>query len=127
MYLGKPRIVYPKKERFFVALEKTGWCIAKKLLSIDQSGRQSQNGVDEIMFKHICDFAMEGAYEKAIIVSGDNIFVNVIKELKKLSVEVEVWSFRKSFSRALIWEVGMERAFYLDDVLDEIAFKNGKL
>ena len=120
MYLGKPRIVYPKKQKFFAALEKTGWSIIQKPLRIDESGRLSQSGVDEAMFQNIYDFAEEGAYEKAIIVSGDNIFVSVVKELKKLEVEVDVWSFRKSFSRALIWEAGREHAFYLDNILDEI-------
>lgn len=127
MYLGKPRIVYPKKQKFFAALEKIGWSIIQKPLRIDESGRPSQSGVDEAMFQNICDFAEEGAYEKAIIVSGDNIFVSVVKELRKLDVEVDVWSFRKSFSRALIWEVGREHAFYLDNILDEISFKNDKL
>lgn len=121
IYLGRPRVVYPKKQKFFSALEKTGWSIIQKPLQIDQTtGRPSQNGVDEAMFQNICDFAREGAYEKAIIVSGDNIFVSVVKELKKLDVEVDVWSFRMSFSRALIWEVGKEHAFYLDDVIGEI-------
>ena len=121
MYLGKPRVVYPKKQKFFSALEKTGWSIIKKPLQVNQTtGRPSQNGVDEVMFQNICDFAREGAYEKAIIVSGDNIFVSVVKELKNLDIEVDVWSFRKSFSRALVWEVGREHAFYLDTVLEEI-------
>ncbi|GAH30040.1 unnamed protein product, partial [marine sediment metagenome] len=46
-----------------------------------------------VMFTHINEFAREGAYEKAIIVSGDNIFVQVVRELKNLNVDVEVWSF----------------------------------
>ena len=120
MYLGRPRVVYPKKQKFFAALEKTGWSIIQKPLRIDESGRPSQSGVDEAMFQNICDFADEGAYDKAIIVSGDNIFVNVVKELKKLDIEVDVWSFRKSLSRALIWEAGREHVFYLDNILDEI-------
>ena len=84
MYLGNPKRVYPKKEKFFAALEKTGWSITKKPLRVNEEGRPSQSGVDEVMFQHICDFAQEGAYEKAIIVSGDNIFVSVVKELRKL-------------------------------------------
>lgn len=127
MYLGKPRVIYPKKQKFFAALEKTGWSIIQKPLRVDQSGKPFQCGVDEAMFQNICDFAEEGAYDKAIIVSGDNIFVSVVKELRKLDVEVDVWSFRKSFSRALIWEVGREHAFYLDNVLEEIKLKSEKL
>lgn len=87
----------------------------------------SQRGVDEVMFLHITDFAKEGAYEKAVIVSGDNIFAEVVKQLKELKVEVEVWSFRKSLFRALMWAVGREHVFYLDDILDEIKLKDEKL
>ena len=127
MYLGKPRVVYPKKQKFFAALEKTGWSIIQKPLRVNEAGRPSQSGVDEAMFQNICDFAEEGAYEKAIIVSGDNIFVSVVKELKKLDIEVDVWSFKKSLSRALIWEAGREHVFYLDDILDEIRLDSEKL
>ena len=64
------------------------------------------------------------AYERAIIVSGDNIFVEAIKMLKKLKKDVEVWSFRNSLSKALFWEVGQEKVHYLDDILEEIELKD---
>ena len=127
MYLGTPDIIFPKKEKFFAALERTGWSITKKPLRTDRSGKLAQYGVDEVMFQHICEFAKEGAYEKAIIVSGDNIFVKVVRKLKDLDIKVDVWSFRKSLSRALIWEVGRDNVFYLDNILDEIRLKDEKL
>ena len=37
-----------------------------------------------------------------------------------MSVNVEVWSFKKSFSRALIGEDGREHVHYLADILEEI-------
>lgn len=120
MYMGKPRVIFPKKQRFIDALEFTGWSITEKPLKIKPSGKRSQNGVDEIMFLNIYDFAEEGAYEKAIIVSGDKIFVGVVKRLKELKIKVDIWSFRKSISRALIKEAGVENIYYLDDILDEI-------
>ena len=126
MYLGEPSNIFPKKEKFFAALERTDWSITKKPLRTDRSGKLAQCGVDEVMFQHICDFAKEGAYEKAIIVSGDNIFVKVVRKLKDRDIEVDVWSFRKSFSRALIWEVGRDNVFYLDNILEEIRLKDEK-
>ena len=122
MYMGKPRVIFPKKQRFINALESIGWSITEKPLKINPSGKSSQSGVDEVMFLNIYDFAKEGAYDKAIIVSGDGIFVGVVKRLKELNIEVEVWSFRKSISRALIKEVGVENVYYLDDVIEEIKF-----
>ncbi len=120
MYVGKPSYVFPKKEKFFKALEHIGWLISEKPLKILPSGKLSQEGVDEKMFLDIYDLAKDDAYEKAIIVSGDKVFVEVIRELKKASIEVDVWSFRKSLSRALIWEAGKDHIFFLDDILEEI-------
>jgi len=124
MYLGKPKVVYPKKQKFFDALIAKGWSITETPLKIHSSGKISQNGVDDIMFLNIYDFAKEGAYEKAIIVSGDSVFVGVAKELKKLNIDIEVWSFRISISRALIKEVGSEHVYYLDDIIEEITLKD---
>ena len=126
MYLGKPRIVFQKKQNFFNALEKTGWILNERPLKVSASGEMSQNGVDQVMFLDLFVLAEAEAFEKAIIVSGDKIFVEAIKVLKKLNKQVEVWSFRNSLSRALIWEVGRERVHYLDDVLDEIVLKDEK-
>jgi uncharacterized LabA/DUF88 family protein len=126
MYLGKPRVVFRKKQNFFNALEKTGWILNEKPLKISASGAMSQSGVDQVMFLDLFVLAEAEAFEKAIIVSGDQIFVEAIKMLKKLNKQIEVWSFRNSLSRALIWEVGRENVHYLDDVIDEIALKDGK-
>jgi len=123
MYVGTPSFVFPKKKKFFRALDKIGWQISEKPLKINPSGIYSQEGVDEKMFLDIYNLAKDGTYEKAIIVSGDNMFVGVVRELKEASIEVEVWSFRKSLSRALIWEVGKESVHYLDDILDQITLK----
>lgn len=120
MYMGKPSVVFPKKQRFINALESIGWSITEKPLKIDPSGERSQSGVDEVMFLNIFDFAKEGAYEKAIIVSGDGIFAGVVRRLKELKIEVEIWSFRKSISQALIKEAGAEKVCYLDDIIEEI-------
>jgi len=123
MYLGKPRVVYPKKQKFFDALVNKGWSITEKPLIIHSSGKKSQKGVDDVMFLDIYDFAREGAYEKAIIVSGDSVFVGVVKALKKLNIDIEVWSFRISISQALIKEIGSEHVYYIDDIIEEITLK----
>ena len=127
MYLGKPRVVYPKKQKFFDALEKTGWVLSEKPLKVSVSGEMSQSGIDQVMFLDLFVLAESEAYEKAIIVSGDNVFVEAVKILKKLNKQVEVWSFRNSLSRALIWEVGRENIYYLDNILEEIMLKEDKL
>ena len=72
------------------------------------------------MLLDMCDFTKEGAYEKAIIVSGDSAFVSVVKELKELDIDVEVWSFRISISQAIIKEVSSNHVHYFDDFMEEI-------
>ena len=124
MYLGKPRVVYPKKQKFFDALVKKGWSITEKPLKIHSSGKKSQNGLDDEMFLNIYDFAKEGAYDKAIIVSGDSVFVGVAKALKKLKIDIDLWSFQRSISQALIKEVGSEHIYYIDDIMEEITLKD---
>ena len=124
MYLGKPRVVYPKKQKFFDMLLKQGWIITETPLKVHSSGKTSQNGVEDLMFLDIYDFAKEGAYEKAIIVSGDSAFVGVVKELKELGMDIDVCSFRISLSKALIHEVGPENVYYFDDIMEEITLKD---
>ena len=124
MYLGKPGVVYPKKQKFLDALVNKGWSITEKPLKIHSSGKKSQYGLDDEMFLNIFDFAKEGAYDKAIIVSGDSAFVGVVKALKELRIDIDLWSFRISISRALIKETGSEHVYYIDDIIEEIALKD---
>ncbi|MFX0048719.1 MAG: hypothetical protein ACFE8G_11205 [Candidatus Hermodarchaeota archaeon] len=67
MYVSKPDKLLSKKKKFLAALKRTGWSIIVKPLRIDLLGRY-----------------------KAIIVSGDNIFVSVVRELRRLGIKVEV-------------------------------------
>ena len=125
MYLGSQRVVFPKNQKFFDALIKQGWFIIETPLKIHSSrrrkqGAESTSGVEDIMFLDMCDFTKEGAYEKAIIVSGDSTFVSVVKELKELDIDIEVWSFRISISQALIKEVGSNHVHYFDDFMEDI-------
>lgn len=113
-----------KRFKFFDALVNKGRSITEKPLIIHSSGKKSQNGVDDVMFLDIYDFAREGAYEKTIIVSGDSVFVGVVKALRELNIGIEVWSFRISISQALIKEVGSEHVHYIDDIIEEITLKD---
>jgi len=54
------------------------------------------------------------------LVSGDGDFVPVIKKLKELEKNVEVWAFKYSLANALKEEFGLENIHYLDDILSEI-------
>jgi uncharacterized LabA/DUF88 family protein len=123
MYLGKPDILRPEKKGFLKALRKIGWSIQEKPLKMDKSGIQHQAGVDELMLSDISILADEDAYEKAIIVSGDIIFCNVIMKLRNLNKTVELWAFKGTISLQLIACAETRNVHYLDNILDEITFK----
>ncbi|MFX0047837.1 MAG: NYN domain-containing protein [Candidatus Hermodarchaeota archaeon] len=97
MYVSKPDKLLSKKKKFLAALKRTGWSITVKPLRIDLLARY-----------------------KAIIMSGDDIFVSVVRELRRLGIKVEVWIFKKSGSQALVKEVGKKHIHYFDDILDQI-------
>ena len=59
---------------------------------------------------------------KAILISGDSDFLDVVRKLKELKKEIEIWSFKKSTSRSLIEEAGQENVHYIDEILDEIRY-----
>ncbi|GAH16571.1 unnamed protein product, partial [marine sediment metagenome] len=48
------------------------------------------------------------------------------ERVKKLDVDVEVWSFKKSLSKVLLWEVGRDRVHFLDDIIDDIRLTDDK-
>jgi hypothetical protein len=56
---------------------------------------------------------------KVILVGGSEEFTNLIKNLKELEVEVEVWSFRLFTSQRLIKEIDHQKLFYFDDYMEE--------
>ena len=69
---------------------------------------------------------ISSVYEKnadtTIIVSGDSDFVPVVKKLKELKKNVEIWSFKKLLSQQLKELIDPKNLHYLDDVLDQIRF-----
>ena len=64
--------------------------------------------------------AYENAYDTAVLISGDGDFVPVVKKIKELGKNVEVWAFRYSLANTLKEELGQKNMFYLDDILSII-------
>ena len=68
----------------------------------------------------IISLAYENAYDTAVLVSGDGDFVPVVKKLKQLDKNVEVWAFKYSLANTLKDELEQESIYYLDDILSKI-------
>ncbi|MFX1593682.1 MAG: NYN domain-containing protein [Promethearchaeota archaeon] len=122
MYMGIPDKILPKKLNFLKYLKAQGFVVQPKPVIISPNGIKKQKGVDVFIYKDIVELAEEDTYDKAILVSGDSDFLDVVRKLKELKKEIEIWSFKKSISRALIDETGKANVYYLDDILDEIKY-----
>jgi len=68
------------------------------------------------------EMCIRDRYDKAVLISGDSDFLDVVKKLKELKKDIEIWSFKKSISRVLIEEAGQENVHYIDTILDEIRY-----
>ena len=68
----------------------------------------------------IISLGYENAYDTAVLVSGDGDFVPVVKKLKEIGKNVEVWAFRYSLANALKDELEQRNIHYFEDVLSKI-------
>ena len=63
------------------------------------------------------------SFDKAILVSGDGDFIEVVRKLKELKKEIEIWSFRESLSKHLKKEAGKNNIHFIEQILDQIEYK----
>jgi len=68
----------------------------------------------------IISFIFENTYDTAVLISGDGDFVPVVKKIKELDKNVEVWVFRYSLANALKEEFKQKDINYLDEILSKI-------
>ena len=122
VYMGIPLQVYPKKHAFIKYLESQGFVIQAKTIKESPNGKKFQKGIDIFIYRDIIELANEDTYEKAILVSGDADFVDVITKLRVLGKEFEIWGFYNSISNQLIEEAGKENVNYIDEILSEIRY-----
>ncbi|MFX1452329.1 MAG: NYN domain-containing protein [Promethearchaeota archaeon] len=122
MYMGIPDKLLPKKLNFLNYLKAQGFVIQPKPILISPTGKKKQKGIDVFIYKDIVELAEDDTYDKAILVSGDSDFLDAVTKLKELKKEIEIWSFKKSISRALIDEAGKEHVHYIDNILEEIKY-----
>lgn len=122
MYMGIPEKILPKKLNFLNYLNSQGFVIQPKPIKISPNGKKRQKGVDVFIYKDIVELAQEDTYDKAILLSGDSDFLDVVKKLKQLKKKIEIWSFKSSISRALIEEAGAENIRYIDNILSKIKY-----
>ena len=120
MYMGIPDIIYPKKRRFLDYLTAQGYVIQSRPVKTTPEGKKIQKQLDIFLYRDIVELGIEDSYDKAILVSGDSDFIEIVRKLKQLQKRIEIWGFFNSMSRKLIAEVSAENVHYINEILAEI-------
>ncbi len=120
MYMGIPEELYPKKKRFLKYLTSQGYVIQARPIKIIAEGKKMQKGLDIFIYRDIIELADEDSYDKAILVSGDSDFIEIVRKLRDLKKMIEIWSFKRSLSHQLLTEVGDENVYFINEILGDI-------
>ena len=120
LYEGVVYPMSPEKKKWYNGLKKkSGYIIKASFDKIAPSGAIEKK-VDIQIAIDIISLAYENSYDTVVLVSGDGDFIPVVKKIKELDKDVEVWAFRYSMANMLKEELGQENIYYIDDILDEI-------
>ena len=120
MYMGIPEQIFPKKQRFLKYLSSQGYIIQARPIKVIAEGKKMQKGLDIFIYRDIVELADEDTYDKAILVSGDSDFIEIVRKLRDLEKSIEIWSFKRSLSHELHTEVGNENVYFINEILGDI-------
>jgi len=110
----------PGKKGWYEQLSiRSGYIIKASFDKIVKSGAIEKK-VDINIAIDVISLAYEDAYDTAVLVSGDGDFLPVVKKVKELDKNVELWAFKYSLANTLREQLGEDRVVYLDDILHEI-------
>jgi len=128
LYDTAPEPIGAKKQRFFDKLRSIGITIVTKKLRyksvICKHCKQTdvnvpyQKGVDVSLVTDIMSLAFEDAYDIAIIVTGDNDFLDAVNYIKSKGKKVWITSFQASLGDDLMRAA--DRVIKLDDIFGSL-------
>jgi uncharacterized LabA/DUF88 family protein len=78
----------------------------------------SEKGLDIALATDFISLAWEGAFDTAVIVSGDSDYMEAIKRVKQKGRKVEIASFRNSLAAEM--RTAGDRTVVLDEIIDNI-------
>ena len=120
LYEGVIYPMSPGKKSWYEQLSiRSGYIIKASFDKIVKSGAIEKK-VDINIAIDVISLAYEDAYDTAVLVSGDGDFLPVVKKVKELDKNVELWAFKYSLANTLREQLGEDRVVYLDDILHEI-------
>ncbi len=120
LYEGVVYPMSPEKKKWYKDLNnKSGYIIKTSFNKIAREQRIEKK-VDIKIAIDMISLAYENVYDTAVLVSGDGDFIPVVKKLKDMNKNVEIWGFKYSMANALKDEVEEENINYIDDALSQI-------
>lgn len=111
----------PNQVRFHQALTYEGFTVIVKSLKSRQSGAETvfvAKGVDVALATDILVSAFRDLCDTVILISGDEDYVSVIDEVKRLGKKVEVAAFDFALSPSL--KAAADKYFKLDALIDKV-------
>jgi len=120
LYEGVVYPMSPEKKNWYKELTSRSGYVIKVSFDKIATGGAIEKKVDIKIAIDIISLAYEDAYDTAVLVSGDGDFVPIVKKVKDLGKNVEVWAFRYSLANSLKRELEKENVNYLDQILSEI-------
>ncbi|MCJ7633670.1 NYN domain-containing protein [Candidatus Bathyarchaeota archaeon] len=104
--------------RFHRALGYEGFTVITKPVKAVREDVWIEKGVDLALATDMLVSAFRNLFDTAILVSGDQDFVTVLDEVKRLGKKVEVAAFQSTIGNEL--KVVADRYVALDDLYDQI-------
>ena len=120
LYEGVIYPLNPNKKKWYEDLKKNSGYLIKTSFDKKTSKTAIEKKIDVKIAIDIISLAYENAYDTAVLVSGDGDFLPVIKKLKKLNKNIEIWAFRYSLANIIKEELDKGNLYYLDDKLNKI-------
>jgi len=120
LYEGVIYPISPVKKKWYNDLRNNSGYIIKTSFDKISSNDTIEKKIDIKIAIDIISLAYENAYDTAVLVSGDGDFVPVVKKLKELDKNVELWAFKYSLANTLKEEIEQGKIYFLDDILNQI-------
>ena len=124
LYEGVVYPISPAKKKWYEDLKENSGYVIKASFDKIVANEAIEKKTDIKMAIDIISLSYENAYDTAVLVSGDGVFVPVVEKLKELDKFVELWAFRYSLANALKEEFENRNLYYLDDILGELSIFN---
>jgi len=124
LYEGAVYPLRPEKKNWYKELANRSGYIIKATFDKIATGGAIEKKVDINIAVDIISLAYENAYDTAVLASGDGDFIPVIKKVKELKKNVEIWAFKYSLANAIREELKPGAIYFLDDILSKLILQN---